>query len=99
MNFQSLIDSGSQDLSSGNKAPGDTGGATGTVCSATGLYQATDNKAKYIELISAGDLFPPFPGGKGTSKTTWTRVTPTSAATDVTSDGGFQSVVVAAGTV
>ena len=94
MNFQSLIDSQSLNTSGG----GTTSGATGTICTATGLYQATDNKAKYVQLIIAGDLFPAFPGGKGTSKTTWTRITPTTASTSTTSDGGFESVVVAPGT-
>jgi hypothetical protein len=99
MNFQSLIDSGSQDLSSSNGGSISGSGATGTTCTVSGLYQATDNKAKYVQLILAGDLFPPFPGGKGTSKTTWTRVTPTTFSSSTTSDGGFQSVVVAPGTV
>src|SRR5262245_20789513 len=97
MNFQSLMDSGSQDFSSGGINTGN--GATGTTCTATGLYQATDNKAKYVQLIIAGDPFPAFPGGKGTSKTTWTRVTPATAAANTTSDGGFKSVVVDAGTL
>ena len=98
MNFQSLIDSGAQDFSS-NGGGTTTSGATGTICPASGLYQATDNKAKYVQLILAGDLFPAFPGGKGTAKTTWTRVTPTTFSTSTTSDGGFQSVVVAPGTI
>ena len=80
-------------------------GSTGAVCTKNGLYKATDNKAQYIELISAGTTFPPFPGGKGTKSTTWylvqqttTTVTGEGSAVTTTGDGGFSSVLVPAGT-
>ena len=83
-------------------------GATGTVCTEDGLYKATDRRAQYVEMYTAGDVFRNFPGGKGTKTTTWYLITGTSTApvstTDgtgsVTSsgDGGFTSVVVDPGT-
>jgi hypothetical protein len=79
-------------------------GATGTVCSKSGLYKATDKRAQYLEMYTVNEIFRKFPGGKGTKDTTWYLVTGTTTApvtsTDgtgtVTSsgDGGFTSVVV-----
>ncbi len=68
---------------------GGTGFATGTICRETSLYKCTDNNIQFIQHIGAGDTFPPFPGGKGTSKTYWYKVTKTT-------DGGktsFDAVV------
>jgi hypothetical protein len=48
----------------------------------------------FIEHIPAGTAFPPYPGGNGTKKCTWTRLSKTV-------DGGktsFDSVLVEAGT-
>jgi len=82
-------------------------GATGAVCTASGLYKATDRRAQYLELYYVGDTFRNFPGGKGTKTATWYLVTGTSTAsvtnTDGTGavtasgDGGFTSVVVEPG--
>jgi hypothetical protein len=79
-------------------------GATGTVCTKSGLYKATDRRAQYVEMFFVGDAFRYFPGGKGTKTTTWYLVTGTATApvstTDgtgtvtATDDGGFTSVVV-----
>ena len=69
-------------------------GTTGTTCTKTGLFKSTDGKIEFIEYIAAGDVFPPFPGGKGTKSCTWTRLS-------VSSDGSktsFESVKVTAGT-
>jgi len=69
-------------------------GSTGTICTKTGLYKASDGKIEFIELIEDGQSFPPFPGGNGKKSTTWTRLS-------VSSDGnktGFESVLVPAGT-
>jgi hypothetical protein len=82
----------SQEFSKGGST---TGGATGTVCGETSLYLATDGKAQFIELIEAGQLFPPYPGGKGTSKTTWTRLNKTTDGQQKTS---FEGTLVPAGT-
>jgi len=82
-------------------------GATGALCTKSGLYKATDRRAQYVEMYFVGDAFRKFPGGKSTKDTTWYLVTGTSTApvtsTDgtgsVTSsgDGGFTSVVVPPG--
>lgn len=81
----------SQDFRNGNT----TGFATGAICPDTSLYKATDGKVEFIELVDAGAAFPPFPGGNGTKKCTWTRLT-------LSADGGktsFTSVKVEAGTL
>lgn len=72
-----------------------SGFTTGTICPKSGLYKATDGKIEFIEYVSKDDVFPPFPGGNGTKKCTWTRLS-------VSSDGGktsFTAVKVAAGTL
>lgn len=77
------------------KAPTTTSGSTGQTCLKTGLYKATDGKIEFIEYYSANDVFRPFPGGNGTKKCTWTKLS-------VTSDGsrtGFDAVKVEAGTI
>ena len=107
MNFQNSIDSGAIDSGSNDlnawKPPSGSGtvsGTTGAICTKTGVYRCTDNKAQYLEVIVQNDQFPPFPGGKGTSKTTWTLMSTSTAGTAVTTDdGGFKSVMVDAGTV
>ena len=77
------------------KGGGSTTGATGTICNDTSLYKATDGKIEFIELIQAGDAFPPFPGGKGTKSTTWTRLSQTADG----SKQSFEGVLVPAGTL
>jgi hypothetical protein len=69
-------------------------GKTGSTVLQTGLYKASDNKTQFIELLEQGQLFPPYPGGNGTSKCTWTRMT---TATEG-SKTSFDSVLVDAGT-
>lgn len=74
------------------KAP--TGGATGTTCTKSGIYKATDGKMEFVEFIRKGQSFPKYPGANGTSNTTWTPVTESA-------DGarkGFTAVKVSAGT-
>lgn len=69
--------------------------STGAVCPKSGLYKTTDGKIEFIEYIAKDDTFPPFPGGNGNKKGTWTRMS-------VASDGGktsFTAVKVAAGTL
>jgi hypothetical protein len=86
----------SQEFTQGfGNGSGSTGGTTGSICTETSLYKSTDGKIEFIEYIAAGDVYPPFPGGNGTKKTTWTRTT-------VASDGSrtsFTAVKVAAGTI
>ena len=108
MNFQNLIDSGSQDsLASGGGTGGSStiSGATGSICVEGGLYRATDNKAQYLQLVAKGEAFPNFPGGKGTKSCTWYLVQTTTTAIQgeggsatTNGDGGFTSVIVPAGT-
>ena len=81
-----------QNFSGGNTS---TGGSTGTICTDTSLYKATDGKVEFIELIEAGQAFPPFPGGKGTKSCTWTRLSKTADG----SKTSFTSVTVVAGTL
>ena len=71
------------------------GSTTGTICTKTGLYKTTDGKIEFIEYIVAGAAFPNFPGGTGTKKGTWTKVS-------LASDGSrtsLQAVKVQAGTL
>ena len=48
---------------------------TGAKCTDTNLYKCTDNKVEYIEYISAGDIFPNFPGGNGKGYANWFTIT------------------------
>jgi len=78
-----------------DKVGGNSPGGTGTLCTDTSLYKTTDNKVEYIEHISAGDLFPNFPGGNGKGKCVWTKLT-------LAADGArskFDAVKVSAGTI
>lgn len=85
----------SQELKNGGNTS--LGFATGTVCPKSGLYKATDGKIEIIEYIPQDTLFPPFGGGNGTKKATWSRVT---LATDGSRTGsGFRAVMVDAGTL
>ncbi len=79
----------------GNGGSTTTSFATGTICPQTGLYKTFDGKIEVIEYYSAGDAFRPGPGGNGTKKCSWTRVT-------LSSDGSntsFTAVKVEAGTI
>jgi hypothetical protein len=83
----------SQELRGGG---GNLGGSTtGTICPKSGLYKSTDGKIEFIEYIVAGAAFPNFPGGTGTKKGTWTKV---SLATDGDRTS-LEAVKVAAGTL
>jgi hypothetical protein len=104
--FQNSIDSiavddgSSNDLNAWKPPSGTVGGSTGQICTKSGVYRCTDNKAQYLEVVLANTAFPPFPGGKGTSKTTWTLMTTStsSGGTVQSDDGEFKSVMVEAGT-
>lgn len=77
------------------KGGGTTGGTTGYTCTKTGLYKANDGKIEFIEYIEVGEAFPPFPGGNGTKKCIWERLT-------VEADGektSFNAVKVEAGAI
>lgn len=86
----------SQDLTLDSGKGGTTsGGSTGQTCTATGLYKATDGKIEFIEYIRKNTAFPPFPGGNGNKKCTWSALSPSSDGTR----NSFTSVKVEAGTI
>lgn len=68
-------------------------GSSGTTCTKTGLYKATDGRIEFVTFVEAGKAFPNFPGGTTTAKTTWTAVGGSDA-----NRTGFTAVKVAAGT-
>ena len=82
----------SQELSAGN-VTFTTGYTSGTVCPRTGSYKAENKYMNAIVLVIAGTKFPNFIDGR---KCTWYALSATTTAT--TSDGGFESAKVAAGT-
>ena len=68
--------------------------STGSICPKTGLYKTFDGRIEVIEYYATGDLFRAGPGGNGTKKCSWTRVT-------LASDGdktSYTAVKVVAGT-
>ena len=69
-----------------------TTGATGTTCTVSGFYKATDGRIEFIQPFVAGEKFFAFPGGTAKSKCTWTLM---SKSTDNRTT--FTAVKVAAG--
>lgn len=86
----------SEDLAGGGNNGGKTvvSGQTGTVCTRTGLYKATDGKTAVIEVYEQGQLYLAYPGGNGKTKCTWTSL----SVAEGDSNSGFRSVLVPAGT-
>ena len=74
------------------KKPGSTTGATGTTCTKTGLYKATDGKIEFVLSIRKGATFPKFPTGN--SNTFWTAVGSSDASRD-----SYTSVLAPAGSI
>jgi hypothetical protein len=77
------------DAAGGGSGSTSTGFVTGTKCTASGTYKASN---KYMELIlvyEAGEVFLPFSDGK---KTTWFALAPSSKS-------GFESMKVAPGSI
>ena len=84
----------SQELTAGGGGGNTTTGfATGTKCTTSGTYRASNKYMDTIALFAAGETFLPFLDGK---KTTWFLLTPTLSTNR---DGSFTSVKVEAGTV
>lgn len=82
-------------LAGGGGNGGNTSFSTGAICPKTGLYKTFDGRIEIIEYYSAGDAFRTGPGGNGTKKCSWTRVT-------LATDGGktsYEAVKVTAGTI
>lgn len=68
-----------------------TGYATGTTCTFSGTYRASNKYMDIVGLYAKGDVFRAGPDGK---KTTWYALTP---ALSTNKEGGFDSVKVDAG--
>lgn len=86
----------SQELTAGGGGnTGTTGFTTGTKCPASGTF-VTENK--YVRQVIALGVNEPFPADMTGKKCTWYALT-TVVATSKTSDGGFTSVKVEAGTI
>lgn len=68
-----------------------TGFATGTVCTRTGSYKASNNYMQAIVVVVKGNKFPNFTDGK---KTTWYALSSSGASA---SDDGFTAVTAQAG--
>lgn len=75
----------------GNNSTG--GFATGTKCTSSGTYRASNKYMDNVLVIAAGELFPAFCDGK---KTTWYPLTATLSSNK---GGSFTSVKVDAGTI
>lgn len=94
----------SQDLASqelaagggGGNATTNTGFATGTTCTRTGSYKATN---KYLETIIVVAKGSKFPNGYDGKKTTWYALGATTTTSGSDSSGGFESVRVEAGAI
>ena len=74
---------------------GNTSGgfATGTVCTKSGIYRASNKYLDSVQVFAVGDVFPVFVDNK---KTTWY---PLSSSLSSNKSGNFQSVKVAPGTI
>jgi hypothetical protein len=70
-----------------------TGFATGTTCTSSGTYRASNKYMDIVAIYAAGDIFLPFCDGR---KTTWFKL---SASLSSNKSGSFESVKVVAGTV
>ena len=77
----------------GNGGSTTLGFATGTKCTSSGTYRASNKYMDLVALIAAGDVFPPFCDGR---KTTWFALSSSLSSND---GGSFKSVKVDAGTV
>lgn len=82
----------SQELTAGGGGGNTTTGfATGTTCTTSGTYRASNKYMDTVALFAAGDTFLPFVDGR---KTTWYLLTP---SLTTNKDGSFTSVKVEAG--
>lgn len=77
----------------GNGGSTTTGFATGTTCTSSGTYRASNKYMDIVAIFAVGDKFLPGADGK---KTTWYPLTKSLSSN---SDGGFRSVKVDAGTI
>ena len=70
------------------------GFATGSKCTSSGTFRASNKYIDTVIVLAAGEVFPPFVDGK---KTTWFALSPTLSSKD--GGGGFRSVKVEPGTI
>lgn len=82
-----------QELTAGGGGNTTTGFATGTKCTQSGTYRASNRYMDTIALFAAGETFLPFLDGK---KTTWYLLT---QSLSTNQEGSFTSVKVEAGTI
>lgn len=78
----------------GNGGSTTTGFATGTKCTSSGTYRCSNKYMDIVQIYVVGDVFLAGPDGK---KTTWYALAPSLSTNS--SDGGFRSVKVEAGTI
>lgn len=82
-----------QDSLAGGNGTVSGGFATGTVCSTSGTYRASNKYMDIVLAVGVGDVFQPGPDGK---KTTWY---PLSSSLSTNKSGDFNSVKVQPGTL
>lgn len=82
-----------QETTAGGGGNTSTGFATGTTCTTSGTYRASNKYMDMVMVIAAGEVFPAFCDGR---KTTWFALTPTLSTNK---EGSFTSVKVVAGTI
>ena len=70
-----------------------TGFATGTTCTSSGTYRASNKYIDTVQIYAAGEIFRPFLDGR---KTTWFALSPSLSSNK---SGSFTSVKVEAGTI
>ena len=69
-------------------------GGSGTICSKTGLYKASDGRIEFVIMVEAGKPYPAFPGGSAAASTAWSKV-----GTTDSSRQGFEAIAAPDGSV
>lgn len=90
---QDFQQSTQESLINGGGSTTTTGFATGTTCTSSGTFRASNKYMDIVQIYAAGEVFLPGADGK---KTVWYALTP---SLSTNSDGGFRSVKVEAGTI
>ena len=90
---QDLVQDSTNLSAGGGNGSTSTGFVTGTTCTTSGTYRASNKYMDIVAIYVVGEVFRAFVDGK---KTTWYPLT-TSLSTN--QDGSFTSVKVDAGTV
>lgn len=85
----------SQELTAGGGNTSTSGFSTGSKCTASGTFYTENKYLRQVIALGLNEIFPADSSGK---KCTWYALT-TIVSTSKTSDGGFTSVKVDAGTV